>query len=101
MVLRVVPEGLAAASAGVEALAARLAAAHAQTAPVISAVTPPAIDPVSLQTATDFSARGTQHAAITLQGVVELTRAGAGVAETGVSYATSDAAIASSYVFPA
>lgn len=46
MTLRVVPEGLAAASAAVEALTARLAAAHASAAPVITAVVPPAADPV-------------------------------------------------------
>jgi PPE-repeat protein len=36
MMLRVVPEGLAAASAGVEALTARLAAAHIQAATAMS-----------------------------------------------------------------
>ena len=51
MTLRVVPEGLAATSAAVEALTARLAAAHAAAAPAITAVVPPAVDPVSLQTA--------------------------------------------------
>ncbi|WP_019728781.1 PE domain-containing protein, partial [Mycobacterium avium] len=37
MTLRVVPEGLAATSAAVEALTARLAAAHAAAAPAITA----------------------------------------------------------------
>ena len=58
MTLRVVPEGLAAASAAVEAMTARLAAAHAAAAPAITAVVPPAADPVSLQTAAGFSAQG-------------------------------------------
>ncbi|MDY6996886.1 MAG: PE family protein, partial [Actinomycetota bacterium] len=53
MTLRVMPEGLTAASAAVEALTARMAAAHAAAAPTISAVVPPAADPVSLQTAAD------------------------------------------------
>lgn len=40
MVLHVVPEGLAATSAAVEAIAATLAAAHASAAPLITAVVP-------------------------------------------------------------
>ena len=53
MALEVVPEGLAAASAAVEALTARLAAAHAAAAPLITAVIPPAADPVSLYLANE------------------------------------------------
>ncbi|HTM83766.1 MAG TPA: PE family protein [Mycobacterium sp.] len=98
MTLRVVPEGLAAASGAVEALTARLAAAHAAAAPAITAVVPPAVDPVSLQTAAGFSAQGAEHSAIAAQGVTELGRAGAGVGESGVSYATGDAAAASTYL---
>ena len=145
MALQVVPEGLAAASAGVEALTARLAAAHAGAAPLITAVVPPAADPVSLQTAAGFSAQGsehaavealtarlaaahagaaplitgvvppaadpvslqtaagfsaqgTEHAAVAAQGVEELGRSGVGVAESGVNYATGDAAAASTYL---
>ena len=79
MTLRVVPEGLAATSAAVEALTARLAAAHAAAAPAITAVLPPAVDPVSLQTAAGFSAQGMEHAAVAAQGVEELGRAGVGV----------------------
>ncbi len=99
MVLRVVPEGLAAASAAVEALTARLAAAHAGAAPLITAVVPPAADPVSLQTAAGFSAQGSEHAAVAAQGVEELGRSGLGVAESGTSYAVGDAAAASSFLF--
>ncbi|CPZ53352.1 Probable PE family protein [Mycobacteroides abscessus] len=64
MNLNVVPEGLTATSAAVEALTARLAAAHAAAAPVIGAVVPPAADPVSLQTAAGFSARGIEHSGV-------------------------------------
>lgn len=98
MTLRVVPEGLAAASAAVEALTARLAAAHAGAAPLITAVVPPAADPVSLESAVGFSARGSEHAAVAAQGVEELGRSGAGVGESGASYAAGDAAAASSYL---
>ncbi|EUA40264.1 PE family protein [Mycobacterium avium subsp. avium 2285 (R)] len=71
-----VPEGLAATSAAVEALTARLAAAHAAAAPAITAVVPPAADPVSLQTALGFSAQGQEHSAVAAQGVEELGRPG-------------------------
>lgn len=98
MTLRVVPEGLAAASAAVEALTARLAAAHAAAAPLISAVVPPAADPVSLQTATGFSALGNTHAVVAAEGIEELGRAGVGVGESAASYAAGDAAAASTYV---
>jgi hypothetical protein len=98
MTLRVVPEGLAAACAGVEALTARLAAAHAGAAPLITAVVPPAADPVSLQSAAEFSVRGGLHAAVAAQGAEELGRAGIGVGESGTSYAAGDAAGASLYL---
>lgn len=97
MTLRVVPEGLAAASAAVEALTARLAAAHASAAPVITAVVPPAADPVSLQTAAGFSAQGVEHAVVTAESVEELGRAGVGVGESGASYLAGDAAAAATY----
>jgi hypothetical protein len=97
--LRVLPEGLAGASAAIEALSARLAAADAGAAPLIAAVVPPAADPVSLQNAAGFSLRGTEHAAVAAQGAVELGRAGVGVGDSGASYAARDAAAASSYFF--
>jgi len=97
MTLRVLPEGLATAAAAVEALTARLAAAHAAAAPAITAVVPPAADPVSLQTATGFSAAGGEHVAVATQGVEELGRSGIGVGESGVSYVVGDAAAAATY----
>ncbi|MGC2655558.1 MAG: PE domain-containing protein, partial [Mycobacterium sp.] len=45
-----------------------------------------------------FSAQGSEHAAVAAQGVEELGRSGVGVAESGVSYATGDAAAASTYL---
>ena len=98
MTLRVVPEGLVAASAAVEALTARLAAAHAAAAPLVTAVIPPAVDAVSLQTAAGLSAHGTQHNTMAALGVEELGRSGVGVGESGTSYATGDAMAASSYL---
>jgi hypothetical protein len=98
MTLRVVPEGLTAAGAAVEALAARLAAAHAAAAPLVTTVLPPAADAVSLQTAAGLSARGEQHTAVAAHGVEELGRSGIGVGESGTSYAGGDAMAATSYL---
>ncbi len=98
MMLRIVPEGLAATSAAVEAITARLAAAHAAAAPTISAVIPPAADLVSGQAAAQFSARGSQHTAAASRGVEVLGRAGIGVAHAGANYAAADSAAASHYL---
>ena len=97
MTLRVVPEGLAAAGATVEALTARLAAAHAGAAPLITAVEPPAADPVSLQSGMLFSAAGTAHEALAAQGAQELGRSGLGAGQAATGYLAGDAAAASSY----
>ena len=98
MTLRVIPEGLAATSAAVDAITAQLAAAHAAAAPVVSVVAPPAADPVSLAAAAVFSERGSQHSAAAAKGVEVLGRAGLGVSVAGVSYAAGDAAGASTYL---
>jgi len=97
MTLRVVPEGLAAASANIAALTARMAGAHAAAIPMITTVVPPAADPVSLQSAAGFSVRGGQHAAMAAEGTEELGRAGVGVSESGVDYTSRDAAAAAAY----
>lgn len=91
MTLRVVPESLAGASAAIEAVTARLAAAHAAAAPFIAAVIPPGSDSVSVCNAVEFSVHGSQHVAMAAQGVEELGRSGVGVAESGASYAARDA----------
>ncbi len=100
MTLRVVPEGLAATSAAVEAITARLAAAHLAAAPAISAVLPPAADPVSVQAALEFSEEGSQHEAVVARGVEVLGRAAVGVSQAGANYVEGDAAAASSYLPP-
>jgi hypothetical protein len=97
MALRVVPEGLAAASIAVEALTARLVATHSAAAPVIAAVAPPGADAVSLQTAAALSAHGMKHHTIAAQGVEELGRSGIGIGESGTSYAAGDAMAVASY----
>ncbi|OBJ13690.1 PE domain-containing protein [Mycobacterium colombiense] len=98
MTLRVIPEGLAATSAAVDAIAAQLAAAHAVAAPVVSVVVPPAADPVSLAAAAVFSERGSQHSAAAAKGVEVLGRAGLGVSLAGVNYVAGDTAAASTYL---
>ena len=79
-------------------LTARLAAAHAAAAPLTTAVMPPAADAVSLLTAAGMSAHGVQHNTMAALGVEELGRSGVGVGQSGISYATGDAAAASSYL---
>ena len=98
MTLRVVPEGLTAAGAAVEALTARMAAVHAAAAPLVTTVVPPAVDPVSLQTAAGFSAHGAEHQTLAAHGVEELGRSGIGVGESAASYASGDAMAASAYM---
>lgn len=98
MTLRVVPEGLTAAGAAVEALTARMAAAHAAAAPLVTAVVPPAADAVSLNTAAGFSAHGVAHQSVAAQGIEELGRSGIGVGESAASYLSGDAMAASSYL---
>jgi hypothetical protein len=45
-----------------------------------------------------FSAHGTEHTAVATEAVTELGRSGVGVGQSGASYATGDAAAASSYL---
>jgi PE family len=97
MTLRVVSEGLADASAAIEALTARLAAANSGAAPLITTVVPPAADPVSLQNAAGFSVRGGVHSAAVAQGAEELGRAAVGVGDSGAGYVARDAAAAAAY----
>ncbi len=99
MTLQVVPEGLAAAAAQLEALTAQLAAAHSAAFPSITAVVAPAADPVSLESATAFSAHGSQHASVAGEAAEVLGRSGIGVGESGFRYAANDAAGAASYRF--
>jgi hypothetical protein len=96
--LRVVPEGLAAAAAQLEVLTAQLAAAHGAAFPLITAVAPPAADPVSLESAAASSAHGSGHAAVAAGSAAVLGRSGVAVGESGTSYATVDAAAASRYL---
>ncbi|OHU24305.1 PE family protein [Mycobacteroides chelonae] len=98
MYLNVVPEGLTAASAAVEALTARLAAVHAAAAPVIGAVAPPAADPVSIQSAAVFSVHGIERNAAAAGAVYELGRAGVGVTEAGAGYTVGDMHAAATYM---
>lgn len=98
MVLRVVPEGLAAVGAAVEAITAQLACAHAAAAPSITAVVPPAADPVSLRAAAGLSAQASEHTAVAACGVEVLHRAGIGAAEAGANYRVGDALAASTYL---
>ncbi|MGH3724453.1 MAG: PE family protein [Mycobacterium sp.] len=98
MNLNVVPEGLMAAGAAVEALTARLAATHAAAAPVITAVLPPAADPVSIQNAAVFSAHAVERNGAAAGAMSELGRAGVGVTEGAVGYTVGDMHAAATYM---
>lgn len=98
MILNVVPEGLTAASAAMEALTARLAAVHAAAAPVIGAVVPPAADPVSIQSAALFSAHGIERTSAGTGAAYQLGRAGIGTAEAATSYTVGDMHAAATYM---
>lgn len=98
MTLRVLPEGLSAAGAAVEALAARLASAHSAAAAATTVVVPPAADPVSLQAATGLSAQGAAQSLVASQGAEALGRSGVGVGESGAGYATGDAQATTAYL---
>jgi len=78
MTLRVVPEGLAAARAALDESTARLAAAHAGAAPLITAVMPAEADQVPLRSSAEFS--------------------GIKVGESCASYTAGDSRAAASYV---
>jgi len=64
----------------------------------VNAVIPPAADPVSLQTAVEFSAHGAEHQTVAAQGIEELGRSGIGVGESAASYVSGDAMGASAYM---
>ncbi len=78
-------------------MTARRAAAHAAAVPLVTAVVPPAADPVSLQSAAGFRVRGGEHAWVGVRDVAELDRSGVGVGESSTSYLIG-AAASSSYL---
>lgn len=97
MILRTLPEGMAATSALVGEIATRLAAAHAAMAQIATAVVPPAVDPVSVATALGFSTRGVQQQVAGAAGVAALGEASIGVAGCGASYQEGDLASVATY----
>ncbi|MGL6236515.1 MAG: PE family protein [Segniliparus sp.] len=97
MILRTLPEGMAATSTLVEAITARLAAAHVVAAPVVTAVVPPAIDSVSITAAAELSASGAGRQASGATGVAELGGSSLAVADSGLSYQEGDLAAAAAY----
>ncbi|EFV14688.1 PE family protein [Segniliparus rugosus] len=101
MILRTLPEGMAATSALMESITARLAAAHAAAAPIITAVVPPAIDVVSTSAATELSVHGAQRQISGATGVSALAASSLGVADSGLSYQEGDLAAAATYAIEA
>ncbi len=97
VMLRVIPEGLAGASAAVAGLTARLAAAHAVAAPAITAVIPPTGGPGSVRNAGGVRAGGVEHSAMAPESSGGLGRSRVGVGEAGISYTVGDEAAAAGY----
>ncbi len=87
MTFCVVPEGLAAHSAAVEALTTSAGLNVSPTA-----------DPVSLSTAARFSSAGGEHAIVAGQGVQELGRSGVGVGESRTTVMPPVIGAAASYL---
>ncbi|ERG69180.1 PE family protein [Segniliparus rugosus] len=98
MGLRVVPEGLEAVAATIEAVTAQLLAAQAQAGSVVSAIVPPAADPVSVEAAVGLAAHGAQQRAVEADGSQELGRSGLGVEQAAASYREGDALAVARYV---
>ncbi|SIJ21956.1 PE family protein [Mycobacteroides abscessus subsp. abscessus] len=88
--LVVVPEGLAAASAQVAALTARLVTAGAKHMVQAAGAIPPAADPVSLKSSAGLIGESIQHNISAAMGNEELGRSSIGVAETAASYTAGD-----------
>jgi hypothetical protein len=90
MFLSADPAAIAAASAQVGALTARLGAAAAAAAPA-QVIVPPAADPISLKTAVGFTGHAVAHHVMGGHNCVEFARSAEGLAESGASYARGDA----------
>lgn len=95
--LDVTPEALLGASGQVEALTARMIAAHAAHAGVTMAILPPGSDATSVKIAAALIGHSAAHEASAAMGNEELLRSGLGVAESGVSYLAGEAQGATAY----
>lgn len=97
MQVDVVPEGLAAASAQVAALTARLVGTNAAHAVATGAILPPGADAVSVKTAASLVAEGVAHQAMAGLGNTQLASSSEGVGESGLGYALVDGIQAGAY----
>lgn len=97
MASRVVPERVTAVSAAAVALTVRLAPVYSGAGPMITAVAPPAADPVPLHSAAGCSVHRGEHAVVARRGVHGLGRSGLGVAGSTTSTATGAGPAASSH----
>lgn len=97
MQLDVTPEAMAAASAQVAALTARLIGAGAAQTVANGIIGPAGSDISSVRTAAYLKAKGLEHDAMATMGNAELAQSSYGVAESGVSYAIGEAEAVSIY----
>lgn len=92
-----IARALAAATAALEGLIARLVTANAGAAPLVRAVVPSAAHPASLRCAPEFSVHGGEHEGLRKASAgAELS--GVLVAESGISCTTGEAAAAATYL---
>lgn len=97
MLVDVTPEALAAASAQVAALTARLLGTNAAHAVATGAILPPGADAVSVKTAASLVAEGVSHQAMAGMGNTQLAASSEGVGESGIGYTLVDDIQAGAY----
>ena len=97
MQLDVTPEALAAASAQVTALTARLIGSGAAQTVANGIIGPPGSDISSVRTAAFLKAKGAEHDAMATMGNAQLALSSYGVAESGTSYAIGEGEAVSIY----
>jgi len=93
----VTPEALAAASAQVTALTARLIGSGAAQTVANGIIGPPGSDISSVRTAAFLKAKGAEHDAMATMGNAQLALSSYGVAESGTSYAIGEGEAVSIY----
>lgn len=91
MQLDVTPEALAAASAQVTALTARLIGTGAAQTVANGIIGPAGSDISSIRTAAFLKAKGAEHDAMATGGNAQLALSSYGVAESGISYTIGEA----------
>lgn len=93
--LEVHSAGLAAEAAEVEAMVASLLGVHGTTNPILEAIVPPGIDPVSMNTTAWLHARQQHNNAVTTHAMDQMARDGEAIGDTAQAYQSQDSSNAS------